>query len=178
MIRYGWSASIVVCVGVALSCQESLIDPNGTVDPMASWASETWLHAPPVEVRNQLLGSVPHYKVVESYRAETLALVSTTPCRRIAPDEARRLAGVEISACQGAGMPVLLRCVEVARDRSKGTEGDRSRVSWNAGTVLVDYMAQRSRYMPLRRAAVIAVLPSEPREVYVNEHTAVTGGVR
>jgi hypothetical protein len=158
-----------------LGCQDAgmSVAPSGMIDPVAASAAEAWIHQPPPESRLQSQPRVPHYAVSEAKQSEALGALSARPYVVLPTEDADRFVGTGVIPKGTSDIPVLLRCVQPAFGPMDAARDDTLQVSWREGTVEVVYLALRNQYMPLRRIAVLALLPSEPQEVYVDALTAI-----
>lgn len=135
--------------------------------------AEDWARPLPYAQKQPLQANMPNWLVVESARADALERLTSNPYSVLTRDEARAFTGAGAECDESQGLPVLLRCVQPALGTGDDERSDGVRVLWNSGTILVEYAALRHQYMALRCAAVVAILPVEPNDVYVEALTAI-----
>jgi hypothetical protein len=170
-----WLVCVATTVTAITGCRDAPVPvaPGGVTGSAAATEAETWLHRPTADERSKLQRSAPHFLVVEAKQLEALGELSSTPYAVLSIQDVHRLLGAGVIPEETSDTPVLLRCVQPAFGPMDHATADTLRVFWNDGTVLVEYLALRNQYMALRRFAVIALLPSEPREVYVDALAAI-----
>jgi hypothetical protein len=102
-------------------------------------------------------------------------MLAATPWKQLSEKEADELAATPL-ATLGNGVPVLLRCVEVVHgDPQKDSEQQKDGflVYWLDGTVDVVSSGWRFDSYPFRTAAVVAVLPTVPTDVFVEQRYTI-----
>jgi hypothetical protein len=100
--------------------------------------------------------------VLDAKQAEAQQALAEVAWKSITPDRARELTGNTLSSEDGRHL-VLLRGVYL--DGTKGTFAVKCRHD----AVLVEYIGQADdrRSIPIKNKALVARLPSLPKEVYV-----------
>lgn len=112
-------------------------------------------------------------RVLAAQEQAAIERLASSPWIRLGDEDVRTLLGRELPAEVGPGVCVLLRCVRPEFEPGPELVPDRVLVHWSDGTVSVKTLAHRTADLPLRRTAVVAVLPEEPRDVYVDALTAI-----
>jgi hypothetical protein len=87
--------------------------------------------------------------------------------------EAKRLVDARVDLSQRGGVPVLLRSVRSVSDGSGLEKDDRYVVREKRGVVVVSHLSARRTPPRQQRHALIAFLPAEPVEVYVECVSAI-----
>ena len=146
---------------VALS---SLLGCGGR-DHRAFTAADAWYRPPPIEL---LVGcdltpvEKPEFALVtDPKQAEAQAKLEDTPWKKLSSQEAEDLLGKPIER-QDAGEFVLLRAVSL--NESNGAFDG----AWRDGVVVVHHGCLGRHPVPMNRRALVAKLPSLPKEVYVH----------
>ena len=86
---------------------------------------------------------------------------------------AKHLVGAQVDLTQRSGAPVLLRSVRSMSDGSGLEKDDRYVVREQRGVVVVSHLSARRTPPRQQRHALIAFLPAEPVEVYVECVSAI-----
>jgi hypothetical protein len=121
------------------------------------------------------LSSQSTARVREDSMERATKMLAETAWKLLSEKEADELAATPL-ATLGTGVPVLLRCVEVVHgDPQEDSEKQKDSylVYWLDGTVDVVSSGWRFDAYPFRTAAVIAVLPSVPKDVFVEERSTI-----
>lgn len=146
---------------------------RGQVLPGGALESEAWVRRLPMERESEFGATVPveSWEVSGENAAEALGRLESRAWCVLTREEEARFVGREIARPNGKGVIVLLRCVQ--REREPGGQEDTRRVLWSSGTVVVRSSGLRDDYTRLVRAGVVALLPSEPTDVFVEVLTAI-----
>lgn len=75
------------------------------------------------------------------------------------------------------GVTVVVRAVRSTPDASGLDANDSFHVRWHDGVVAVAHLAGRTALTPQARHALVILLPTEPREVFVECLVAIHGGL-
>lgn len=110
--------------------------------------------------------------VSDANQKEAQALLATSPWVELSIDRARELVGdrTAFDACP-SGRIGLLRYVQVIAD--PGERKSTITVVWDGKSVCVKTLALRMNYAPVEHLALVAVLPAEPADVFVDLMTAI-----
>jgi hypothetical protein len=136
---------------------------------------ELWVHrqepAASMDMGFEVLPAKRVFTVDESKQADAQQRLAAQAWALLSPEDARAYTGG--AAIESGCVAVLLRGVEPILGRNDDGLSDTIRVKWKSGTVAVQHMALRNDFMPLRRRAIVALLPAEPHEVFVEALTAI-----
>ncbi len=116
--------------------------------------------------------SIPPFAVLAAHEGFAIERLASSEWIRLEDEDVRALLGRWLPADVGPGVFVPLRCVVPTSDGDPIVP-DEILVHWNDGTVIVKSLVKRTADRPLRRTAVVAVLPEEPRDIYVDALTAI-----
>ncbi len=136
---------------------------------------EGWWRRVPVE-RTEEFGEAARVECWEVSAARVSEAVGRLESRAwcgLTREEAARFVGGEVGGAEGERRVVLLRCLKREIESGGEERRDATRVAWSAGAVQVQSAGLRDNYTRVVRGAVVAVLPSEPREVFVEVLTAI-----
>jgi hypothetical protein len=131
----------------------------GSRDGRAFTSVDPWYSPPPDAAKYVPLGNHRFAPVVGALQPEAQAALAEAPAKRVSADEAARLAGRRLPA---GGEYVLLRAVVLNEE----TGGFEVEVSGQAVHIHHGYLGRHP--VPMTRKAVVAVLPSVPKKVYVS----------
>jgi hypothetical protein len=147
--------------------------PTAAVDPWCHRRSQG-------EIESTKLSPVPAGKferVVESRLADAEDALAKRAWKRVTLDEAQELVGRRLSA-DGGEVAVLLRGVETKKKSDDSYVADQLDLQWGGGVVVVRSRCWRAWPMPpARHSPVVAILPREPTDVFIEQLVAFTGGV-
>ena len=132
---------------------------GSTEDGRAFSSTDSWYLPPPFTTDFAPLDTDRFAPVTEPFQPEAQAALAGVPAKRLSADEATRLAGKQLPA---SGEYVLLRAVVL----NEGTGGFNIGVCGRA--VNVHHGSLGRRPVPMRRKALVAVLPVVPETVYVS----------
>jgi hypothetical protein len=130
-----------------------------TDDRRAFSSADSWYSPPPFTADFAPLDTDRFAPVTEPFQPEAQAALASVPAKRLSADEAARLTGKQLSA---GGEYVLLRAVVL----HEGTGGFD--IGINGRAVNVHHGCLGRRPVPMRRKALVAVLPAVPETVYVS----------
>ena len=169
------TTQIVCCLVVLLSacCRES-------APSIGSPSTDAWTRFLPAEDHAgfEELPQEEFSLVPEAKQGEALALLAESHSVVLSLEEARQFGTEGLESPRSHATVVLLRALESDDDESGMTDEDKLKVLWRSGTVVVRHMASRTRHVPKTRRAVIALLPSEPEEVFTSAIYAIHGGLK
>ncbi len=139
---------------------------------------ESWWRRVPVERAEEFgeAARVECWDVSAARVSEAVGRLESRAWCGLTREEAARFVGGEVGGAEGgegARRVVLLRCLKREPESGGDDRGDTTRVAWSAGAVQVQSAGLRDNYTRVGRGAVVAVLPSEPREVFVDVLTAI-----
>jgi hypothetical protein len=122
---------------------------------------DPWLRQPPVEFVTTADELHPDaFAVVTAKEAEALARLRNSACVMLDPEEASELAGRPLGGAGG--------CLVLLRGLRWDTPHGSFTISWRPGSVRVNHGCLGSHAIPIVRRAIVARLPDEPTEVYVD----------
>ena len=111
--------------------------------------------------------------VADARQAEAQEQLAQHAWRLLDLAAAKNLVGAQVDLAQRSGVPVLLRSVRTVSDGSGLEKDDRYVVREAQGVVVVSHSSTRRTPPRQQRHALIAFLPAEPVEVYVECLSAV-----
>jgi hypothetical protein len=137
----------------------------GDGDHRAFTSMDAWYRLPPLDLLNA--EDVMHLDrrdfalVADGKQTEARALLENVSWKKLSPPEAENLLGKPLEG-PAAGELVLLRAV-ILNERTPVFE-----VSWRDGAVVVHHGCLGRKALPMKRRALVARLPSVPKEVYAH----------
>ncbi|MBI4879789.1 MAG: hypothetical protein HY812_09050 [Planctomycetes bacterium] len=149
-------------------------------DPYEPYPPDSWERALPTGSGKGMerLADERFRVVPDAYQPEAQALLAAKSHALLSEDLASRY-GLAAPTGPGAkGVAVLLRGLEAEKDGSKLGSPHGFSVYWKDGCVDVVHCADRMRFTPSRRRALIAVLPCLPKEVYTTADIVIFGGIK
>lgn len=87
--------------------------------------------------------------------------------------ELTRYSGARLRAPAPGRVAVLLRCVQASPHPDEHSDHDRTQVLGNAGYFVVRFTTLRAHYTPPLRKALVAIVSTEPYDVYVETLVAI-----
>jgi hypothetical protein len=120
---------------------------------------DAWYSPPPLDLDCAPLSKERHAPVTDACQAEAQAILADVPVKQISADEAARFAGKKLPS---DGVHVLLRAVVL----NEGTGGFD--VSVSDKTLCVFHGCLGRHPVPMKRKALVAVLPRVPEVAYVS----------
>jgi len=170
--------SFLLAVAVFAGCDSGRAPIGGRGAHLDAGApEELWVHrlerSALMDTQFEVLPPKKVYTVDESHQAGAQRRLAERSWSLLSPEDARAYVTGGAVAVESGSVAVLLRCVEPILGRDDDGRSDTLQVKWQSGTVAVKHMALRNDFMPLRRRAIVAVLPAEPREVFVEAFTAI-----
>jgi hypothetical protein len=170
----------VFLLAVGASCGESNeVDlgwsATGPIDD--SWSRPAPESANPNHVWLPNVPASSFSQVLATKEPSAELMLSSVSWRRLSPAESVELTGKPLPV-SGNEVIVLLR--GVGRQMNKSTEklSESVSISWEDGVVRVlNTNCRKAPMPPARRRPIVAVLPREPTEVYVESATAIMGAL-
>jgi len=128
-------------------------------DRRAFSSTDLWYSPPPANLEFTPIDKERFFPVANSFQAQAQAALAELPARRLSAEEAARLTGKQLRA---GGEAILLRAV-VLNEQTGAFD-----VGVNGRTVHVQHNCLGRHPVPMTRKALVAVLPAEPKVVYVS----------
>jgi hypothetical protein len=165
-----WAAGTILVV----SCQPSRrMGTTDTVGDPSVITEDPWVRVPGDDLGELTASPAQNVRRVSGGQLRAaIALLETRSCLELDPAAARSFWGAEYPDRPGL-VAVLFRCVQPTPTGAGDEARDRLTVESGHGVAAVTYAGTRQRYTPLRHGAVIALLPSVPRDVYVRALVAI-----
>jgi hypothetical protein len=135
-------------------------------DPWQRWFTET-------SVSRIQMTARPFCEVVEGAQFVAQVRLAERAWVPLTAAETETYSGGKLHAPAADGIAVLLRCVEASPHPDERCEEDKTRVLWDSGRVIVSFASLRAYYTPPLRKALVAIVPSEPLELYVETLVAI-----
>lgn len=132
--------------------------------------TDPWLRRAPLSLAIPVASTQPLFVVLEDEQVGAQRRLEHVAWVRLTDVEAKELVGRDVSTAAGTSAPYLLRCI---RPEGNGPRGETPVVNEAAGIVSVFYGAGRSRMVEGRHLAIVALLSSEPKDVYVDAQVAI-----
>ena len=132
--------------------------------------TDPWLRRAPLTLAIPDYPTQALFVVLEDEQIDAQRRLEHVAWVRLTDAEAKVLVGRDVSSAAGTSAPYLLRCI---RPEGNGLRGEAPVVKEAAGNVFVFYGAGRSRMVEGRHLAIVALLSSEPKDVYVDAQVAI-----
>jgi hypothetical protein len=168
MFRRSATAAALAILFCACACSHSTAP--GTGSGTSPILTDPWLRRAPLALAIHNAPTQPVFVVLEDEQVDAQRRLEHVAWVRLTDVEAERLIGRDVSSAAGMNAPYLLRCI---RPEGNGLRGETPVVNEAAGNVSVFYGAGRSRRVEGRHLAIVALLSSEPKDVYVTAAVAI-----
>jgi hypothetical protein len=162
---------------IVLSCDGSVVGMSRGTAPGQSMTTDEWVRFA-TGIDTSGFEAIPAERVasvLEARQAAAQEKLKTRAWLRLSREEAADYLKDPLPPEPSGAVPVLLRSVRPAPSDADDGRADHYALSWRGGVLLVRHSALCNRRMPQVRHALIALLPAEPRDVYVEELTAIRG---
>lgn len=168
-------AAILAGLLVLLGCGPSAPPAPSAALAGASHSVDAWVRFPigAASEGSTTLAAELVVPVADARQAEAQEQLAQHAWKLLDLTAAKRLVGAQVDLTQRSGVPVLLRSVRSAVDGSGLEKDDFYTVREERGVVAVSHFSTRRTPPRQQRHALIAFLPAEPVEVYVDCVSAI-----